>query len=171
VGDDGEIVYYDGSLFSLMTSSTSSVLYGVWGSSPSDVFAVGNNGVILHYDGNVSKVWEEMDSGVTAYLKDVWGTGPSNVYASGAYGLLLHYDGSTWERVWLDTYQWVYAIGGTGEDDIYVTAYEDVFHYDGVSWRQLVQSATYYTLYGIACAADGSVFAAGGNGTIVYKAP
>jgi hypothetical protein len=36
------------------TSGTKDFLYGVWGSSSSDVFAVGFKGTILHYDG---KAW------------------------------------------------------------------------------------------------------------------
>ena len=38
-------------------------LYGVWGSSASDVFAVGDGGTILHYDGSA---WSAMSSGTTA---------------------------------------------------------------------------------------------------------
>jgi hypothetical protein len=32
-----------------MISSSDETLYGVWGSSSSDVFAVGDDGTILHY--------------------------------------------------------------------------------------------------------------------------
>jgi hypothetical protein len=34
-----------------MSSGTNDTLHGVWGSSGSDVFAVGNYGTILHYSG------------------------------------------------------------------------------------------------------------------------
>jgi hypothetical protein len=171
VGDDGEAVYYDGSLFSLMTTGTSEDLAAVWGSSPSDVFAVGYNGKIIHYDGNVSKVWEAMDTGLDVELEDVWGTAHNNVYACGGYGLLLHYDGSTWERVQLDAYEWFNAIGGTGEDDIYLVGYDEVFHFDGISWTHLTQMATNHTLHDITCGPDGSTFACGNEGGIIYKAP
>jgi hypothetical protein len=170
VGDAGEAVYYDGSLFSLMTSGTTHDLNGVWGSSPSDVFAVGANGIILHYDGNVSKVWEEMDSGVTVELEDVWGTAYNNVYACGGYAL-LHYDGDTWERIWLDPYEWLRGIGGTAENDIYLVGNANVFHYDGTSWSRMTQTATYQYLYDVSCGADGSTFACGYEGSIIYKQP
>jgi hypothetical protein len=93
------------------------------------------------------------------------------VYACGGYGLLLHYDGSTWERIWIDAWQWFNAIGGTGEDDIYLVGSDDVFHFDGTSWVQLVQTAEYQTLYDITCGPDGSTFACGNEGAIIYKAP
>ena len=43
-----------------MYSGTGYGLYGVWGSSGSDVFAVGGAGTIVHYDG---MAWSAMDSG------------------------------------------------------------------------------------------------------------
>ena len=36
-------------------------LYGVWGNSASDIFAVGEGGTILHYDGSS---WSPMDSSI-----------------------------------------------------------------------------------------------------------
>ena len=39
------------SVWSAMTSATSYDLAGVWGSSATDVFAVGEGGTILHYSG------------------------------------------------------------------------------------------------------------------------
>jgi hypothetical protein len=50
----GTILHYDGSIWTPMTSGTTNGLGGVWGSSGSDVFAVGSGGTILHYDGIVT---------------------------------------------------------------------------------------------------------------------
>jgi hypothetical protein len=47
---------------------------GVWGSSGSDVFAVGSNGTILHYDGSS---WSSMTSGTSAWLFGVGGSSGS----------------------------------------------------------------------------------------------
>lgn len=55
-------------------------LRGVWGASGSDVFAVGEVGTIIHYDGSV---WTSMDSGTTENLKAVWGSSGSDVFAVG----------------------------------------------------------------------------------------
>ena len=43
-------------------------LWGTWGSSASDVYAVGDYGTILHYDGSG---WGAMDSGTTQDLRGV----------------------------------------------------------------------------------------------------
>ena len=79
--------------WSPMTSGTTNGLKGIWGSSGSDVFAVGSNGTILHYDGNA---WSPMSSGTTDVLKGVWGSSGSDVFAVGSNGTILHYDGNTW---------------------------------------------------------------------------
>lgn len=70
-------------------------LFKVWASAPDDVFVVGSEGLILHFDG---QVWSPMDSGVNAQLFTVSGRGPEDVWVvgGGASGVLLHYDGKAW---------------------------------------------------------------------------
>ena len=51
-GFDGHILHYDGSVWSPMgDSGTSEELWGIWGSSPVDVYVSETGGAILHYDG------------------------------------------------------------------------------------------------------------------------
>lgn len=67
-------------------------LTGAWGSSASDVFAVGDGGVILHYDG---RAWSPMQSG---------------------QGTLLHYDGSSWRPAPTGTTEPLYTVWGAGAE-------------------------------------------------------
>ena len=69
-----------------LASQTTASLDAVWGTSSSDVYAVGWEGTILHYDGTE---WSAMPSGTTAHLHDVWGMSSSDFYAVGAYGVIL----------------------------------------------------------------------------------
>jgi len=76
-----------------MDSGTTARLNGIWGSSSSDVFAVGMdldswNGVILHYDGST---WSAMTSGSSSLLHGIWGSSDSDVFAVGLLGTILHY--------------------------------------------------------------------------------
>ena len=73
--------------WSSMTSGTTERLRSIWGSSSSDVFAVGGSGTILHYDGTA---WSEMSSGTTEHLYNVWGSSSSDVFAVGYDGTILH---------------------------------------------------------------------------------
>jgi hypothetical protein len=82
----------------------------VWGSGPSDVFAVGDLGVILHYDGTA---WHPMASGTTRVLLEVWGRSAHDVYASGRGGVMLHFDGSGWTPVEGAPFDVLSAVWGT----------------------------------------------------------
>ena len=52
----------------------------VWGSGASDVWAVGDSGTILHWDGSA---WTSASSGTTFALFGVWGSGANDVWAVG----------------------------------------------------------------------------------------
>ena len=77
-------------------SGTTQELRGIWGSSPSDIFAVGTGGAILHYDGSA---WASMASPTAVILGGVWGSSETDVFATGDEGTLLHYDGVGWTAV------------------------------------------------------------------------
>lgn len=74
-----------------MATGTSRRIRSVWGTSGSDVFAVGLGGEILHYDGNA---WTSMSSDSPAALRGVWGASGSNAFAVGEGGAIVHSDGS-----------------------------------------------------------------------------
>lgn len=120
-----------GSVWSLMSSGTTEHLNAVWGSSSTDVFAVGDKGTILHYDGSS---WTKTTKGSEALLA-IYGTGPTDVYAAGKAGTLLKYDGSSWTFLSApstEDYHGLWAAGG----DIYVTCWGKVHHFAGSQWTE-----------------------------------
>jgi hypothetical protein len=72
VGSDGHIYQFDGATWSPMASPTTQDLHDVWGNAGSNVYAVGDAG-ILRYDGKRWRVIEPTP-GI-----GVWGAG-SNVF-------------------------------------------------------------------------------------------
>jgi photosystem II stability/assembly factor-like uncharacterized protein len=65
------------------------MLNGLWGSSTSDVYAVGDAGTILHsIDGGAN--WKYETGGVTTNLNGVWGSAANDVFAVGDAGVILH---------------------------------------------------------------------------------
>src|SRR5512140_1354517 len=130
--------------WSSVPSGTTANLTGVWGTSASDVWAVGDN-VILHYNGANWSV-----SGTTALLRGIWGSSSSNVWAVGwqplAQGIfgaaLLHYDGTSWSSIPMNELPLV-AISGNSASDIWcVTEFGALLHYNGTSWVTAVQSSS-----------------------------
>jgi hypothetical protein len=86
---------------------------GIWGSSASDVWAVGPGGALGHWDG---ASWTTPPSPTTQDLNWAWGTSPQNIWAVGAAGTIVHYNGSDWTTVASPTGQDLYGVAGNGAD-------------------------------------------------------
>jgi hypothetical protein len=80
------------------TSNATEDLFAIWGSSESDIYAVGASGRILHFDGTA---WASRNSGRGEALAAIWGSGANDVWVAGASGILLHATdgGMTWNVV------------------------------------------------------------------------
>jgi len=122
-------------------------LSGVWGTSESDVFAVGAGGIIVHYDGSQ---WSPMSSGTTSWLGDVWGSSSTDVFAVGGenyQSVILHYDGSAWSE--MVRYEYWEPIprriwGSSGQDVYVLSPYGQLRHYDGTTWSLVFLEGTYF---------------------------
>lgn len=143
VGYDGAILHFDGSEFSAMPSPTTERLWGVWGASPDDMWAVGGlneTPVLLHFDGTswtLEDIPELQRGGVNAFFK-VWGSSASDVWVVGQSGVILHYDGSAWAEMGAGTGEDLISIWGTGPNEVYAVGGRGngvIAAYDGTSWR------------------------------------
>lgn len=170
----GRIDHYDGQSWTFMnfnfdpcpTGILCPAFQGVWSSSSTDAFAVGEAGVIAHYDGSN---WNPQTSGTTQALYAVWGVGSAGgVFAVGAGGTILRYDRSAWLPQTSGTTQLLYAVWGTSANDVFaVGAAGTVLHYDGTAWTPQ-NSGTTQPLYGVWGSLGNSVFAVGDASTIVH---
>jgi photosystem II stability/assembly factor-like uncharacterized protein len=71
-------------------------LRAIWGRSPTDVFAVGDHGTIVHFDGTA---WTLMNDGdVADDLRAVEGDTSGRLFVVGTNGTVLQLHGSSWER-------------------------------------------------------------------------
>jgi hypothetical protein len=83
----GRILHFDGMAWSRVDlPSGVGVLHGIWGSSSRDVFAVGDDGVIVHFDGTT---WTK-STPTGKILLGVWGSSSADVFAVGETGTILH---------------------------------------------------------------------------------
>jgi hypothetical protein len=189
----GGIFHFDGKKWSEMSSPDDEfldgiALYGVWGSSSSDVYAVGSEWTVLYYDG---VEWDRIETGLYEIpdpridmesspldgFWSVWGSSVDDIYAVGMSltrrGVVLHFDGFSWHQIDLpetdegqrDLYRCVW---GTSADNVFILgAMGRVYHYDGDTWERtdLGQSVELGILGG---SPDNGVFAAGHNGMIFH---
>ncbi len=115
----------------------SNLLYAVWGTCASNVYAAGSGGVVLRYDG---KKWYGLVSGATPDLNDVWGNGNKDVLAVGSGGHVLRYDGVQWAVLNTPTTKDLNAVWGAGSSTRYVVGDDKtVLRWDAkaVKWDML----------------------------------
>ncbi len=86
-GKMGLPIHWDGEIYYKYTPANSThpgqpTINAIWGSSSDNIYFVGNNGSIVHYDGSV---FETIESGTEDNINDIWGstnskTGETTVY-------------------------------------------------------------------------------------------
>ena len=139
-----------------MNSGTTNNLKDVWGSSATDIFAVGADGIILHYDGNPEGTWSAMDSSITTNtLNGVWGSSASDVFAVGDEGIILHYDGNpegTWSAMDSNiSSSTLNGVWGSSASDVFAVGWDGtILHYDddGSGWDAIGSQETQAHYFG-----------------------
>jgi hypothetical protein len=186
---NGNATYIVGHAQESTSMSLDDVMQGVWGSSASDVYVVGDSGTVIHYNG-VS--WSTVASGATSCsLKSVWGSSTDNVWAVGdrlskggndyRYTILHSIDnGSTWSDLQVANGQNLKSIWGSSATDIWAVGdawksgknnYYTILHTTngGTSWANTatVGTTTPQTLRSIWGTSENNVYAVGSSGTIL----
>lgn len=126
--------------------------FGVWGSADDNIFAVGSNGLVVHFDG-IS--WQYMDAGTSNDLRGVWGIDQNHVYAFGER-IILKFDGQSWVNMfgsYLQTGETFNGVWGANPDDLWaVSSHGLVWHFDGNRWSVPVFAAPeggdFYAIWG-----------------------
>lgn len=100
-GEGGVILRLDGDTFTPMTTPGTGTVFGIWGASPDDMWAVGGDsdargGFAWRLRGDA---WEPeptlpMDVTESAAVWKVFGTSATDVWLVGSNGVSLHWDGS-----------------------------------------------------------------------------
>ena len=127
-----------------LSPGTGSLLYGVWGTSATNVYAVGLTGQIIQYDGDgdddgvSDNRWDAPFPPVTAsHLYAIWGPNANNIYAVGAAGAVLNFDGTNWTNIsaLVPGGADIYGVWGTSSSDVFLTDITGiVFHGVGPAW-------------------------------------
>jgi hypothetical protein len=165
--------------WSSMTSGTSEYMRGIWGTSGIDIFAVGDGGTVLHYNG---MNWNSMSDGsilspsttqtdsvnkVTAQnLWGVWGSSGNDVFVTGFSGTIAHYDGINWTTMNSGVINGLGSVWGTSGNDVFaVGSYGTILHYDGTSWNALGSGLA--SLSAVWGTSGENVYAVGNSGIII----
>jgi hypothetical protein len=118
----------------------------LWGTSSSDLYGVGYNGMITHYNGST---WQKIESGTTTTLNDIWGyndqannnlsvmTVASNIFSQGDYKLLAISDNTAKDTLNWPYSNWLKGVWFQGKySPVYVCG-SGVKEYQQGQWNQL----------------------------------
>jgi photosystem II stability/assembly factor-like uncharacterized protein len=148
--------------------TTTRQLDGVWCSPNGDVFAVGDGGTILRYNGTY---WSPMTSGTTEHLHGVWGNSAGDVFAVGDNGTILRYNGTYWSPMTSSTDRNLYAVWGSSSDNVFAVGESGtILRYNGISWSLPMNSGVTERLCGVWGSSSDNVFAVGEGGIILRYA-
>ncbi len=158
------------------------VLWSGW-ATDDEVFVVGDEGAILHFDGSANPAgdgWHSMDSPTRLPLHSIWGRSRNELHAVGWMGTVLSFDGQQWHHhrggvidpktnsyIACSENSPLFAV--TGDDAGRAWAVGDngmIIAFDGNQWH-VQTSPTGTNLRGIARTPAGRLFAVGGEGTVI----
>jgi hypothetical protein len=167
----GAIIHYDGTTWSPMAAPSGTdfaevAFYGVWGSSATDVFAVGErfteiaNATVVHFDGTA---WSPMTLPETSgrVLRDVHGTSAASVLAVGNIDLGFFVRRGTAPRAGL-------RVPGSARK--VQSSLAIILRYNGIAWTEEVRSEPDLVFFGVWSAAPNDAFAVGavGDAAAIY---
>jgi hypothetical protein len=133
-----------------MESGVFETLRDIWGTSATNVLAVGDHGTILRYDG---EAWNPMISGTDVDLQRVWGMSATAVYASDNATTLLRFDGTEWRqvefppvpkrgyRLWVNSETSAMAIVTDAAESH--TGSASIVSWDGTTWHVSLENAVW----------------------------
>jgi len=133
----GEVLRYLAGSVTVETESCCA-LDDIWGSSDSNIWAAGGDGILLHFDGTAWTSWPNLGDWASA----VWGSGPGDIYVVGyrheggdRTGAAYHFDGTVWSSIDLPAGDALQGVWGSSSTDVFVVGGSGrIFHFDGAEW-------------------------------------
>jgi len=154
-----------------------SVLWGLWASGPDEVFAVGDAGLVLHWDG---RRWACEPSDTRLPLHDVCGSAAGTLFAVGWMGIICERRAGHWVVIQggetdasgkryqsCRTNQPLFAVCSDSSGEVWAVGdHGRILSHRGGRWQEMDSGVTGH-LRGIVGLADGSLMACGRNGLVI----
>ncbi|HKE15614.1 MAG TPA: hypothetical protein VKB80_12140 [Kofleriaceae bacterium] len=174
-GEKGTILRYQDGAFEQLETPGPQTVFGLWGASPDDVWAVGGNltggGFAWRFDGAawsaVAEVPEEITGPGTIWK--VAGAAADNVWMSATGGLTLHWNGELLVEG-TDSDASLFSISGNDERFITVGGAFDgvIYENEGDGWNSALEPGGSELLSGVVVR-DDQAYAVGHFGTILRR--
>lgn len=125
----------------VQTIVTATGVLDVWGTSATNVYAMGMGGEVFHYRGNA---WSyETTFPIGGPEQGMWGTDPNNIWSVGQCWALYHYDGVSWNSPSCSNVGAGMAIWGQGSSPVLAVGTWGWYGlFDGTNWRNKPSGVT-----------------------------
>jgi hypothetical protein len=178
------VLHYNGTSWSHENAVRWRGTYDVYGTSASNVWAVGENGMILRYNGTTWSAWRFDGTSVTPYDLNTWELpgqkvtlrsvfpipGTSMIGIVGDGGTALVYDGtsfSTWSIYNTGDSSAITNVWGTSYFDLYITTADGrLQHFDGNTLSTVAGVTAPGGMNSVWGTASNNVYAVGGGGML-----
>lgn len=170
--EQGEVYHFDGSSWRKMAVPEVPLLVWVFGFGQYDVYAVGEGGGAIRYDGDR---WLALETGTDEDLWGVWGSAPDDLWiVGGSVGeglpVILRFDGVNFSTVAVPDNDRnataLFKVWGIGSKVFAVGENGLIIEYDGDAWRQVSAGPAadddFVSLWGTS---ENNIVAVGGRST------
>ena len=143
-GEDGFIGHGTGSrsgggAWSFCQRTPGVTLRAIWGATDTDVWAVGDGGAIVHWDGVHWTALADVGAPAPGNLYDVWGNADAHtVWIVGDGGVVRRFDGSSWQVDDTDARYQLRSVWGTDTGPVRVVGAASLPPVEGINGEEAV---------------------------------
>lgn len=160
----GGVLHYDGSDWTQDAVGYGAPLYGITGTSASNVFTVGSLATIAR---NTGSGWHAMAL-PEPDIHGLWGTSDEDVWSVGD-GVIRHRINDAWTYDFAPDGLSLNAVWGSGASDVWsVGDAGGVAHYDGGGWSTVVVDGVSANLNGVWGSSSADAWAVGDDGAVLH---
>ena len=178
-GEGGVIVRSsDGTTFEPMSTPGTDTVFGIWGASPDDVWAVGGasesmGGFAWRLAGDTWMPEPSLPADVAsgAAVWKAYGTAANDVWLVGSNGVALHWDGTALQQGDTGVGSSLFTVHASGGRYAAVGGLASgiVVEHDGTSWQNVTPDPAPQGLAGVTLGEDGTGIAVGTFGTVLTR--
>ena len=167
---DIEMVFEKDYIWSEQATGTTSYLCDISAVDAAHVWAVGDGGTILFFDGSS---WTSQVSGTANLLYGVSTLDAAHVWAVGNGGTILFFDGSSWTSQSYGTNMVLLKVSALDENHVWAVGYDSslcegvILFFDGSSWTTQLSGVS-YNPFSISALDENHVWAGGAWGNILF---
>ncbi|MBW1811275.1 MAG: hypothetical protein JRJ87_24000 [Deltaproteobacteria bacterium] len=141
------------------------ILKGIWGFSATDIWAVGEAGLIMQYTGDG---WDTVTSNTEVSLQAVWGSATDDMWAVGSSGTVMRNSNGSWQSFANPADDQLRGVSGSGQQNVWVVGRGGtIMHWTGEQWST-IDCQTSEDLNDVWVIDDDNVYIVGNNGLVIH---